>query len=74
MFRRFQISADQILKFYLAVVEAMLADLPLGAALNQTRVPDAPHPEISHRKVAASYIGLLSQDVFFGSFDGQKSG
>lgn len=45
----------------LGVVGMLLAGLPLGDRLNASTVPGAENPEISHRDVLASYIGLLGQ-------------
>ena len=45
----------------LGVVGQLVAALPLGTELNRTTVPGAEHPDISHREVVVSYLGLLAQ-------------
>ncbi len=45
----------------LGVVGQLLATTTLGPQLNASQVPEADHPDISHRDVVWSFIGLLAQ-------------
>lgn len=45
----------------LGVIGQLLATTSLGSQLNASCVPEAKQPEISHRDVAFSFIGLLAQ-------------
>jgi len=45
----------------MGVIGQLIATLPLGDRLNASTVPDALHPDISHRDVAVAYLGLLVQ-------------
>lgn len=54
---------DEILTAHggLGVVGQLFNSLPLGDRLNASIVPGAERPDISHRDVVASYVGLLAQ-------------
>jgi len=45
----------------LGVVGMLFHSLPLGKQRNGSILPGAQEPEISHRDVVASYLGLLTQ-------------
>ncbi|PSR26545.1 MAG: hypothetical protein C7B43_13800 [Sulfobacillus benefaciens] len=45
----------------LGVIGQLLAATPLGAQLTASQVPEADHPDTSHRDVVFSVIGLLAQ-------------